>query len=510
MEQNLNLISHRILFLTTISFIVCFASWVINGVLVTFLVNNRVFIWSPVEIGWLLGVPILVGSVFRLPIGIITDKYGGKLVMSSILFFSAIPMYFLSQANTFISFLLLGLGFGLAGTSFAAGVAYTSLWYPKEKQGTVLGIFGAGNIGASLTTLIAPSVLDKLTSHGANLDAWRTLPKLYAIMLIIVGIIFLFGTKNKIPHESKSMGQRLSPLKEIRVWRFGLYYFFVFGSFVALSQWLIPYYVNVYSLSIVTAGFMATAFSLPAGLFRAGGGWLADKVGARMVLLWVFGVCIVCLFFLFIPRMEILAPGQGIMAVRPGTVTSVSNNEIVVSEDKYFLQNKENDSHQVMIRFGIHNDNEGFLFLPTASISQEPKVKLGDTVSKGQLLASGVTHVYFQANRWIFSSLIFLIGIMMGIGGAAVYKHISDYYPTNIGAVGGIVGVLGGLGGFFGPIFFGYLLRVSGVWTTCWMFLALIAAICIVLQRIAIKAIIANGKNKLNTQFKITNRETIQ
>ena len=119
---------------------------------------------------------------------------------------------------------------------------------------------------------------------------------------------------------------------------------------------------------------------------------------------------------------------------------------------------------------------------------------VGDTVNKGQLLAGGVTHIYFQANKWIFSSLIFLIGLMMGIGGAAVFKHISDYYPANIGAVGGIVGVLGGLGGFFGPILFGYLLKATGVWTTCWMFLALIAAISIVLQRIAIKAIIANGK----------------
>ena len=461
----------------------------INGVLVTFLVNNGVFKWSPVQIGWLLGVPVLVGSVFRLPVGILTDKFGGKWVMTVILFFCAIPMFFLSQANSYTTFLLLSFGFGLAGASFAAGVAYTCLWYPKEKQGTALGIFGAGNMGAALTTLFAPSILNKLTNQGANLDAWRTLPKLYAVMLLIVGIIFLLGTKNKIPGESKSMAQRLSPLKEIRVWRFGLYYFFVFGSFVALAQWLIPYYVNVYSLSIVSAGFMATAFSLPAGLFRAAGGWLADKVGARIVLLWVFGVCLVCMVFLFIPRMEIQAPGQGIMANKPGTVQSVSSNEIVVDDDKYFLQSKVGDSSEVTIRFGIHHDKEGFLFLPTTTFHQVPNVKEGDEVMKGELLAKGVTLIYFQANKWIFSVLVFIIGIMMGIGGAAVYKHISDYYPANIGAVGGIVGVLGGLGGFFGPIIFGYLLKGTGVWTSCWMFLAALVGICIVLQRTAIKAI---------------------
>jgi NNP family nitrate/nitrite transporter-like MFS transporter len=483
-------VSNRILLLNTLAFTVCFAAWMINGVLVTFLVNNGVFHWSTIQIGWLLGVPVLVGAIFRLPVGILTDKFGGKWVMAIILFFCAIPMFFLSQANSFISFLLLSFGFGLAGASFASGVAYTCLWYPKEKQGTALGIFGAGNMGAALTTLFAPTILNKLTNNATDIEGWRTLPKLYAALLIVMGIIYLLGTTNRIPSESKNLRQRLAPLKETRVWRFGLYYFFVFGSFVALAQWLIPYYVNVYSLSIVSAGFMATAFSLPAGLFRAAGGWLADKVGARMVLIWIFAISLVCMVFLFIPRMEIQAPGQGVMANKPGTVNSVSANEIVVGDDTYFLQTKAGDSSEVTIRFGIHHDEEGFLFLPTTTFHQLPNVKEGDEVMKGELLARGVTMIYFQANKWIFSALVFIIGIMMGVGGAAVYKHISDYYPANIGTVGGIVGVLGGLGGFFGPIIFGYLLKATGVWTSCWMFLAALVAICIVLQRLAIKAII--------------------
>lgn len=487
-------ISNRILLLNTLAFMVCFAAWMINGVLVTFLVDNGVFKWSPVQIGWLLGVPVLVGSIFRLPVGMLTDKFGGRWILAAILFFCAVPMFFLSLANNYTSFLLLSFAFGLSGSAFAAGVAYTCLWFPKEKQGTALGIFGAGNMGAALTTLLAPTILLKLTNNATNLDGWRTLPKLYAALLLITGIIFLLSTKNKIPEESKTMKQRLLPLKEIRVWRFGLYYFFVFGSFVALSQWLIPYYVNVYTLSIVSAGFMATAFSLPAGIFRAAGGWLSDKVGARMVLLWVFGICLVSMFFLFIPRMEIQAPGQGIMAGKPGTVQSVSSNEIVVDNDSYFLQSKAGDSSEVTIRFGIHHDSEGFLFLPTTSFHQVPNVKIGDKVTKGALLAKGVTMIYFQANKWIFSTLVFIIGIMMGLGGAAVYKHISDYYPTNIGTVGGIVGVLGGLGGFFGPIIFGYLLKSTGIWTSCWMFLAVIIIICIVLQRTAIRAIIKKEK----------------
>ena len=201
METKENNISNRILFLSTLSFIVCFAAWMLNGVLVTYLVNNGIFKWSPVQIGWLLGVPVLVGSIFRLPVGIITDKFGGKWVMGVLLIFCAVPMFFLSQANDFNSFLLLSFGFGLAGSIFAAGVAYISLWYSKEKQGTALGIFGVGNSGAALTTLFAPTLLNQLTEHGKNPDGWRTLPQLYAAVLVAMAIVFLLLTKNKKPPE---------------------------------------------------------------------------------------------------------------------------------------------------------------------------------------------------------------------------------------------------------------------------------------------------------------------
>lgn len=492
--------AHRILFLNTLAFSICFASWMINGVLVTFLVNNGVFKWSTVEVGWLLGVPVLVGSVLRLPVGMLTDKFGGRWVMTVILIVSAIPMFLLSYADNYLSFLLYSFGFGIAGSSFASGVAYTSLWYPKEKQGTALGIFGAGNLGASLTTLFAPTILKNLTHGGTQLDAWRSLPKWYALILVGMAIIYFFGTVNKKPLEVKSILQRLSPLKESRVWRFGLYYFFVFGSIVALAQWLIPYYVNVYSLSIVSAGFMVTAFNFPAGLLRIVGGWLSDKFGARMVLLWVFGDCILILLLLLPPRMEVQAPGQGIMAAKNGTVTLASDSLIVVDDTRYQIQRKHPEGSHTMIRFGIHNDEEGFLLMPTASGWQEPLVRTGDVVTKGQLLAKGVTQIYFQANKWIFFTLVLLLAILMGLGTAAVFKYISDYYPTNIGTVGGIVGVIGGLGGFFNPIIFGYLLSLSGVWTSCWLYLAIISIVCLVFQRLAVAAIKKTSKQDKEKQ----------
>jgi NNP family nitrate/nitrite transporter-like MFS transporter len=114
------------------------------------------------------------------------------------------------------------------------------------------------------------------------------------------------------------------------------------------------------------------------------------------------------------------------------------------------------------------------------SFGQQPIVEVGDEVSRKQLLAKGETHIYFQANIWIFTALVFVIGILMGIGKAAVYKHIPDYYPNDVGTVGGIVGVLGGLGGFVCPILFGYLLKGTGIWTTTWMFFLALSVGCLV------------------------------
>jgi NNP family nitrate/nitrite transporter-like MFS transporter len=117
-------------------------------------------------------------------------------------------------------------------------------------------------------------------------------------------------------------------LKSVRVWRFGLYYFFVFGGFVALAQWLVPYYVNAYGTTVALAGALAACNSLPSGVIRAAGGWMSDRWGARTIMYWVFGLSLVCCALLVVPQMDIRSPGSGIMARAAGTVTSVSGSEI--------------------------------------------------------------------------------------------------------------------------------------------------------------------------------------
>ncbi|MBI2856113.1 MAG: NarK/NasA family nitrate transporter [Chloroflexi bacterium] len=485
----------RVLAMNTLAFTVCFAAWMMNGVLVTFLVSNGIYSWDKAQMGWLIGIPVLAGSVARLPLGVLTDRFGGRIVFTLLILASAIPMYLMSYANTYAHFLLASLGFGLAGASFAVGIAYTSVWFVRQHQGTALGIFGAGNAGAALTTLGGPTLLNALTSNGTDMEGWRMLPQVYALGLVVTaGLFYLLTYSRKVQQPANlTLLQRLEPLKYVRVWRFGLYYFLVFGGFVALAQWLVPYYVNVYAMSLATAGLLASIFSLPSGVIRALGGWMSDRWGARTIMYLVLGSCAVLFLLLIVPRMDIRSPGEGVMALKAGTVTEVTSTKIAVDGYSYPLRTPRGTSE-------VERDSRMLIF-PTFSSWQEPVIKVGDRVERRQLLARGTTHIYFQANVWIFTFFVFAAGIMMGIGKAAVYKHIPDYFPTQVGVVGGMVGVLGGLGGFVGPVIFGYLLKAAGIWTTTWMFLALVSLVSLVWMHLTIQRMTRRAAPGLTHRF---------
>jgi len=160
-----------------------------------------------------------------------------------------------------------------------------------------------------------------------------------------------------------------------------------------------------------------------------------------------------------------------VMARRAGTVTAVSPSAVRVDDLEYNLNVRGGDEEEAF------NESQALLF-PVVQTWQEPAVVVGETVTKRQVIGRGMTHIYFQANVWIFTALVFIIGIAMGIGKAAVYKYIPDYFPNDVGVVGGIVGVIGGLGGFVFPIIFGYLLDRMGLWTTTWMFLFGVTVAC--------------------------------
>jgi len=480
--------SHKILFLNTLAFTICFACWTLNGVLVTFLVDNGIFKWSVVQVGWLLGIPILTGSIMRLPIGILTDKFGGKYVFSILLLLCSIPLFLLPLADSFFMFALLSFLFGMVGTSFAVGIGYTSIWYPKEWQGRALGIFGIGNAGAAITTFLAPSLLNHFSIDDPQ-NGWKLLPVIYGFALVVIGIFFLIFAKNKkIENHTKTVSQMLQSLKSVRVWRFGAYYFLVFGCFVAYSQWLLPNFMNVYQTSLVMGGLFATMFSLPSGVIRAFGGYLSDKFGARKVMYWVLGSSVILSALLMIPKMDITTTGPGVLATKKGTITMVSDSNVKIGNTDFAIAQKTIQPLQSSI-------------FPVRTSWQQVVVRQNQDVKKKELVAKGITHIRFDANMWVYLVLVILIGISWGIGKAAVYKHIPEYFPSEVGVVGGMVGMIGGLGGFFGPIIFSYLLTATGIWSSSWIFILLFSAICLIWMHYTVTKIMNEKQPTLSREM---------
>ncbi len=295
------------LWASTIAFTACFAVWTIFSIIGIQIKTDLGL--SETEFGLLIGTPILTGSLIRLILGIWTDQYGGRLVYVAVMLSAALATFLLTFANTYPEFLTAALGIGIAGGSFAVGIAYVSKWFPTERQGTALGVFGAGNVGAAVTKFIAPFVM---VAYG-----WEAVAKMWAGALIVVAIIFWLVTKDdpaqvaRRKSGAKAQGTllQLEPLKNIQVWRLSLYYFFVFGAFVALALWLPRYLVGVYGFDIKTAGMVAAFYSIPASVFRIYGGHLSDKIGPRKVMYTTFGASLLFLFMLSYPKTDYVIHG---------------------------------------------------------------------------------------------------------------------------------------------------------------------------------------------------------
>ncbi|HMN34672.1 MAG TPA: MFS transporter [Chiayiivirga sp.] len=297
----------RALWMSTAAFTACFAVWTIFSI-IGIEVQKQLGL-SETQFGLLIGMPILTGSLIRLILGIWADQHGGRLVQVLVMLAAAAATWMLTYADSYASFLLAAVGVGIAGGAFSVGVAYVSRWFPASRQGLALGIFGAGNVGAAVTKLLAPMVMVAL--------GWQAVAQYWAIGLAVMAVIFWFTTSDDPEQEQRrregakppSLASMLEPLKNVQVWRFSLYYFFVFGGFVALSLWLPRYLIGVYGMDIRTAGMMAAAYSIPASLFRVYGGVLSDKFGARRVMYWTFGVSIACCFLLAYPPTDYVIHG---------------------------------------------------------------------------------------------------------------------------------------------------------------------------------------------------------
>lgn len=373
----------RVLWLSTFAFTLLFAVWLMFGVLG--LKIREELSLTPAQFEWLLATAILAGALPRLNFGIWADQLGGRVVMTALLAFTAIPTYFVTRATNFEELLACAALFGLAGNSFTVGISWVAAWYPASSKGTALGVFGAGNVGASVTKFLGPVMLASMPAAGwfggIIPGGWRSVPIVYAVLLLITAaaVWFLSPSPDRKPGRGRATKDLYAPLKYARVWRFSLYYVVVFGAYVALAGWLPKYYVDVYALTPANAGYLTALFIFPASLLRPLGGWLSDKFGPRIVTYAVFIG---------------MTAALGVLSVLPVDVAA-------------------------------------------------------------------------------FTALVFVVGVGMGIGKASVYKYVPNYFPKDVGAVGGLVGMLGALGGFVLPPTFGAIGRATG--TPQAAFLALLA-----------------------------------
>ena len=406
--------AYRVLILSSVSFTVMFAVWLMFGILGV-PIQAELGI-SDVELAWISAVAVLNGSMWRLPAGMLTDRIGGRKMTIALLALTAVPAYLVSTARSYGVLLVLAFLVGFAGNLFSVGIAWNAAWFSRRHQGLALGVFGAGNVGASVTKFIGPPLIlgtAGSTYLGTLPGGWRIVPVIYAVLLVALAVTtFLISPRqDRMPGASKPMREMLRPLRHVRVWRFSIYYVAVFGAYVALSAWLPKYYIDNFEVSLTTAGLLTALFIFPASLLRPVGGWAADRWGARAMMYVTFALMLLTSGILMMP-----------------------NGHLVI----HHADGRETE------------------------------------------------HLAYNLGIVPFTLLVFLLGCAMGVGKAAVFKHIPEYYPDNVGSVGGLVGMLGGLGGFVLPPLFAYSKQWSGFPTSTFFVLFLLTLICAVWMHVVI------------------------
>jgi NNP family nitrate/nitrite transporter-like MFS transporter len=374
-----------VLIVSTLAFTVCFMVWMMFGVIG--IPIKKMLNLNATEFGLLTATPVLTGSLIRVPLGIWTDRFGGRIVMALLMALTVPAIWLMAYATQYWHFLVIGLFVGLAGGSFSVGTPYVARWFPPKRQGMAMGIYGAGNSGSAVNKFVAPVIL---VAFG-----WAMVPQVYAAIMagtVVLFWVFSASDPTHLVSSNVKFRDQLKALKDPKVLKYCQYYSIVFGGYVALALWMVQYYIGEFGLDIRVAALLAACFSLPGGVLRAVGGWLSDKYGAHSVTWWVLWVSWICLFLLSYPQTDF-------------TITTINGPETF----------------------------------------------------------------HLGLNVYMFTALMFVLGVAWAFGKASVFKYIATDYPKNIGTISGIVGLAGGMGGFVLPIMFGALVDITGIRSSAFM-----------------------------------------
>lgn len=293
--------ANRALLLATLAFAACFSVWTLYAVMGIALQQQLAL--SATEYGILLAAPILTGAILRVPLGILADRVSSRRLWLYQMLAVIPALLLLPLINSYSGYLWLGLWLGISGVSFTFGVRYVSLWFASSRQGRVLGLFGVGNAGVAITFVLVPLVVTYL--------GWQWVGPFYAAGMLLITVLFALLS----PPDPPQAYAQATPLSlhrlvtDARIWRFSLYYYFVFGSFLALLLWLPQYYMQAYAMNAQQAMAFTLFFVATSSMVRALGGWFADRYGGRAVNWSVFWVCLVCLFFLSYPPTTLIVHG---------------------------------------------------------------------------------------------------------------------------------------------------------------------------------------------------------
>jgi NNP family nitrate/nitrite transporter-like MFS transporter len=279
---------------------------------------------SPVQVSIALAIPVLLGSLGRIPVGMLSDRFGGRIVFSLVMAGSIITAFLMGKVSSYTQLLTFGFLLGIALASFSAGVGFVSRWYPPAKQGTALGVYGAGNIGQSIAAFGAPMVAGAM---GLKWGFWVP-----GILLAVWLLIFVAFAKNPQRPPVTSLSQLFEPLQDKRSWLLSLYYFLTFGGFVAMSVYLPTFLTDIFQLTPADAGRRTAGFVLLATFMRPIGGTLADRLGGRAILKFVFPCTAVAACLLAIPNMVPFTIG----ALGMAAVIGLGNGAVFKLVPEYF------------------------------------------------------------------------------------------------------------------------------------------------------------------------------